>query len=160
MLKFATFLDSISRKNKKQLKIIENILSSSGLQVKANLDNNDPYLYVSVDNGVSFQGIRIYKIGESLAFRVQRENETHPYGKAYKLCLEEFFTDLVSDHINPEKAGKKTADHIVNEIKRFFTQSRDAEDRVAGLDNMNNSDPLGRIVITTNTPEDYANMAF
>lgn len=129
---FGEFVDKKKRESIKQLTILKNILEHNGMKVHNFLESDpdgEPYIYCEspVKNG-SFNGIRIYKIGDQLAFRVQKENKTHPYGSAYPLPIEEMFNDFMSDEgTDQAKAGKKVMEAVSKEIRRFFEKSMEAE---------------------------------
>jgi hypothetical protein len=126
------------------------------MNVRDFMDDQDPYIYLQAPVDLSFQGIRIYKIANTLAYRVQREDTTHPYGKAYMLDVEEMFTDFMSDDISQEKAGKKVMKTVANELKQFFEKSHEAEQEMERSSFDQKGDPLGRTMIKT-TGTDYAN---
>jgi hypothetical protein len=105
---------------------------------------------------VSFEGVRVYKIGSQMAYRVQKEEKTHPYGKAYRSDLEEMFNDFVSDHMDEEKAGKKVMKTVVEELQKFFKASASAEEELMTGD-FGGDDPMGKIVIKS-TGTDYSNL--
>ena len=128
MKTFKEFANRKERQSKKQLKIVKKLLESQGLQVKDHLDDDDPYLFLQKTNdSVSFGGIRIYKIGEQMAFRIQKQESTHPFGQAYPINIEEMFNDLMNDHHKPEEAGKQVIKYVVEEVKRFFDKTAEAE---------------------------------
>jgi hypothetical protein len=125
---FREFIDSKQRDAIKHLKLLEQVFKQSNVKVQNFVDEEEPYIFVySPDDKLSFDGIRVYEIGESIAFRVQKEPETHPYGKAYQLNLEEMFNDFMSDNMKEENAGKKVIKSVVEEVKKFFRKSADAE---------------------------------
>src|ERR1017187_6959111 len=101
MRSFNEFVDKKTREAKKQLGIIEKVLHKNGLKVKSHLnDGTDPYVFIEdPTKQLSFGGVRIYKIGDSISFRVQKEEKTHPYGKAYQLDIEGMYKDLTSDDV-------------------------------------------------------------
>ena len=128
MKTFLEFVDKKTRQAKKELKIISEILSANGLQVKNHLNDIKPYIFVSNPNqSTFFEGIRIYKIGSSIAFRVQNMENTEPYGKSYPLNVEEMYVDLLSDVKNELKAGRKLMKALVEEVNGFFKKSEEAE---------------------------------
>src|SRR5581483_6254789 len=127
MLNFTEFIDKKEREAKKQLKIIEQILSKDGIKVKDHLGDDDPYIYVhNPEKSSLFGGIRIYKVGDNIAYRVQKEEKTEPFGKAYGMDIEEMFEDLIND-FKPEDAGKKIIHAVVQEVKKFFERTAKAE---------------------------------
>lgn len=158
-MKFAEFIDKKEREAKKQLKIIEKILSSHGLKVKDNLDNDDPFLFViNPKKDTFFEGIRIYKIGNQLAFRIQKEEKTEPFGKAYGMDVEEMFTDLVADY-KPEEAGRKIILAVTTEVKKFFEKSSSAEKELRDKDLQR--DPWGKVTVrSSDFGIDYSNLTY
>lgn len=133
MKHFFEFVDRKERESRKHLKLVEKALSGAGLSVKSFTDQDDSYIFVNSTNpNVPFGGIRIYEIGNSLAFRIQKEKDTEPYGKAYVLDLEDMFNDFMSENMEEEKAGKKVIKSLVEEIKEFFDRSAKAESDIVG----------------------------
>lgn len=129
---FGDFVNKKKRETIKQLQTLKNVLEQSGMKVENFLNpdkNEDPYIYcVSPTKNGSFDGIRIYKIGNIIAFRIQKESKTHPYGSAYSLPIEEMFNDFLSDEgSSQEEAGKKVIESVVKEIVKFFDKSLQAE---------------------------------
>ncbi len=155
---FHSFLDKKGRDAKKQLKIVKEILSKHGLKVQDFLEGDeDPYIYVQNNQGgSSFGGVRVYKIGDMIAYRTQKQPKTYPYGNAYTLKINDMYNDLVSDDTKEEEAGKQVIESVAKEIKKFFEVSLKA-DREAQKKMMTDpTDPLNRVLITT-TGTDYSN---
>jgi lipoate-protein ligase A len=157
MKTFVEFVNKKEREAKRHLKIIKKLLESQGMKVTDHLDDSDePYIFMfNPQQNVTFDGIRIYQIGTQIAFRIQKEETTQPFGKAYPLDIEEMFNDLMSDHHKPEDAGKKVVEAVANEIKKFFIQSADAERDLRNGE----FDPMGKIVIRGGQ-SDYSNMVY
>ena len=107
MKQFLEFIDRRQREAIRHLKLVEKMLKKNGMDVRSFLEEDEPYIFVKTTEDVSFEGIRIYEIGNSLAYRVQKEPETHPYGTAYSLNLEDMFSDFMSDNINEDQAARK-----------------------------------------------------
>lgn len=152
---FLEFTDKKERQAKRHLKIIKKLLESRGMKVADHLKDEDPYIFMfNPSENVSFGGIRIYQIGSQIAYRIQKEEHTHPFGKAYPLDIEEMFHDLMSDYHKPEEAGKKVVEAVIEEVKDFFAQSADAENelRSAEFDN-------GKIMMSS-MGSDYSNMVY
>jgi hypothetical protein len=124
-MKFSSFLDIKHRQVKKELGIIKEILSNE-FQVEDFLSKDDPYIYLKSTEDAPFQGVRIYKIGSNIAYRIQNDSETEPYGKAYPLNLEEIFNDIIPD-MNEEEAGEAVMSALVAEFQNFFKKSAEAE---------------------------------
>ncbi len=153
---FMEFVDRKQRESRRHLKIVESLLKSHGLQVKGHLDDEDPYVYLkSTHPKLSFDGVRIYEIGNSLAYRIVKEEKTEPFGKAYSLNLEEMFNDFMSENnVKEEQAGKKVIEGVLNELKKFFDKSATAERE------MKKGDPDGNGVILRTGGTDYSSLVF
>ena len=132
---FSEFVDKKTREAKKQLKLVEKLLEKRGLKIKSHLEEVDPYVYVEEPTKqLSFGGVRVYKIGDSISFRVQKEEKTHPYGKAYQLDIEGMYKDLLSDDMSETKAGEEVITAVTKEIRNFFVKSSDAEKDLRSMD--------------------------
>lgn len=131
MKSFGEFVDKKARETQKQLELIHKLLERGGFKVKEHLHEGDPFIYVE-DSGKqsSFGGVRIYKIGDSISFRIQKEEKTHPYGRAYLLDIEAMFKDLTSDDYTEGEAGKKVIEAVRQEIRLFFNKSAAAEKEI------------------------------
>lgn len=157
---FVEFVDKKEREAKKHLKIVKKLLESQGMKVADHLKDDDPYIFVfNPGQNIAFDGVRIYQIGTQIAFRIQKEENTHPFGRAYPLPVEDMFNDLMSDNHKPELAGKKVIESVTEEVKSFFIKSANAEKDLRGSEFGNASDPMNKIAIrSTNT--DYSNMVY
>tara|TARA_Y100000034_G_C6857003_1_gene389608 strand:+ start:31 stop:540 length:510 start_codon:yes stop_codon:yes gene_type:complete len=161
---FGEFVDKKKRECLRQLKLVKQLLESSGLKVENFLDTDDkddPYIFcfMPTKNG-SFDGIRIYRIGEEIAFRIQKENKTHPYGSAYPLPIEEMFHDFLSDEdADQKKAGEKVIKSVVKEIRRFFDKSVEAEREERERDIEQEKDTEGNVLVRT-TGTDYSSLVY
>lgn len=153
---FMEFVDRQQRESRRHLKIMEKLLKSQGMQVKLHTEDEDPYLFVKASAPkLSFDGIRVYEIGTTLAYRVVKEEKTEPYGKAYALNLEEMFNDFMGENkMEEEQAGKKVIESVTNELKKFFDKSEKAEKELKAGD----LDGTGIILRTGGT--DYASLVF
>jgi hypothetical protein len=127
MKQFLEFVDRRQRDGRKHLKIIERILRNGKFQVYSHIEEDEPYIFVKSPKKLSFEGIRIYEIGEMIAYRIQKEEKTHPYGKARLLDLEEMFNDFMSENMKEKEAGKKVMQNLIEEIQKFFLRTADAE---------------------------------
>lgn len=149
---FVEFIDRKHREAKKKLKLVKKLLETDNFEVVSRLDEEEPYLYVrntEADSNVG--GIRIYEIGGSIAYKVQRTEDVQPYGDAYLLDLEEMFHDYMTETDNEEKAGKQVIKSANREIKKFFQKSAEAESALL------NKDPEQRVIMKTGGT-DYASM--
>ena len=162
---FGEFVDKKKRDSVRELELIKGLLESNGLKVENFLKTShedEPYVFCfSPTRNGSFDGIRIYKIGNSLAFRIQKENKTHPYGSAYPLPVEDMFNDFLSDEdVDQMKAGKKVIESVNKEIRRFFDKSVEAErdERSQGVDG-DEGDSEGNVMVRT-TGTDYSSLVY
>jgi len=159
---FGEFVDKKKRESIRQLTLLKQMLESAGMKVENFLTNegDEPYIFCyAPSDGAGFDGVRIYKIGDQLAFRVQKENKTHPYGTAYPLPVEEMFHDFLSDEdVDQMKAGKKVVEAVTKEVRRFFDKSVEAEkdDRSNSL---KQSDGQGDVLVRT-TGTDYSALVY
>jgi hypothetical protein len=148
---FGEFVDKKSREAKKQLSIVREMLQRNGMKVAdfVESDEENPYIFVhNPQSDSSFGGVRIYKIADKIAFRIAREEKTHPYGRAYALKIPEMFNDYVSDDFKQEEAGKKVIESVVKEVQKFFATSAKAErDLQVKGSQVGTDDPLGRVLI-------------
>lgn len=159
---FGDFVDKKKRESIRQLKLVKSMLESTGMKVENYLDLDDedhePYIFCyNPTKSNSFDGIRIYKIGSDLAFRIQKESKTHPYGSAYPLPIETMFYDFLSDDdVDEKKAGKKIIESIGKEIRKFFAKSSEADknERDKNID-----DNSGDIIVKS-TGTDYSSMIY
>jgi hypothetical protein len=118
---FLEFIDRKQREAKRQLKIVEKSLRKGKLHVYSHIEDDDPHLFVKANNKkLSFEGIRIYHIGDGIAYRVQKLEKTEPYGKSYALNVEEMYNDFMSENMDEKEAAEKVMEAMVNEIKKFF----------------------------------------
>ena len=159
MSSFGEFVDKKTRNAKKRLSLVEKILQRGGLQTKSHMEEgDDPFIFVNVPNKrVSFAGVRVYQIGETIAYRVQKEEKTHPYGKAYRLDIEEMYDDLVSDEdISEKKAAYMVIEALPKEIKMFFEKSALAEREMRDNQFDQMGDPLSRVMVGSQGT-DYSN---
>lgn len=148
---FLEFVDRKQREAIKHLTLMEKLLNTSGMQVSSFLEDENPYIFVkSPNNRLGFDGIRIYEIAGMVAYRVQREIKTEPFGKAYLLDIEDMFNDFMSENMKEEDAGKKVVESVIKEIKKFFDKSAKAEQELID----NGQDGAGIILKTGGT--DYS----
>lgn len=158
---FGEFVDKKKRESIHQLRLVKSLLERGGMKVEnfleAEDDSHEPYIFCHNPTKTgSFDGIRIYKIGTDLAFRVQKESKTHPYGSAYPLPIETMFYDFLSDDgVDEKKAGQKIIESISKEVRKFFDKSAEAdrEEREKGVDGMGD-------VMVRNTGTDYSSMVY
>lgn len=158
---FGEFVDKKKRESIKQLTILKKILEHHGMRVDNFLNaesDDEPYVFCAspTKNG-SFDGVRIYKIGDQLAFRVQKESKTHPYGSAYPLPIEEMFNDFLSDEgTDQHQAGKKVMEAVSKEIRRFFEKSLEAESQERKANIESEKDGAGNVSVGSTGGTDYS----
>lgn len=133
---FRDFLDTKNREAVKHLKIINKILEKNNMQSESHLDSDEPYVFLKANNrNLSFSGVRIYKIGDTLAFRIQKENKTAPYGAAYPIAVEDMFDQLISeDGVDEQKAGMEVMKAIIDHFNKFFEESSKAEKELRDIE--------------------------
>jgi hypothetical protein len=149
MLKsFGNFVDKKKRDGLNQLRIIEKLLRKEGMKVESFLEQErDPYLFCeNPKKDLNFEGVRIYKIGSSIAFRIQKESKTHPYGRAYPIPIEDMFNDFMTDEgVDEQRAGTMVIEAVGKELRRFFDMSLEAdkENREAQSEDRASSSAVG-----------------
>ena len=153
MQNFMEFVDRKQRETRHRLGLIKDILEAHDFKVKPHLHADDPYLFVKADNKkVPFEGVRVYHIGDQVAFRVQNLEDSEPYGNAYALKMEDMFNDFMSENMTEEEAGKKVMESVAKEIKKFFAMSAKASEEIR----TGQKDGIGTIIKTGGT--DYSAM--
>lgn len=158
MRTFRDFLGGKKREAKRQLSMIKEILKQGGFKVDDFLDEHfeEPYIYCYNPNkDTSFKGIRVYKIGDQIAYRVQRESETHPFGTAYLIDMDSLFNDIMSDGITKkEDIGHKLMEEVIKKIKSFFKESAQAEKEEDEWDD--DGDSMGMVHVRNPLGGDYS----
>jgi len=161
---FGEFVDKKKRECIRQLLLVKQLLEQNGMKVENFLDTDsrdDPYVFcfMPTKNG-SFDGIRIYKIADQIAFRIQKENKTHPYGSAYPLPIEEMFHDFLTDKDSDQrKAGEKVIKSVVKELRRFFDKSIEAEREERERNIEQEKDSEGNVLVRS-TGTDYSSLVY
>lgn len=154
MQTFNEFVFRQTREAQKHLEIVKKLLEQNNFKVKDHTkDNDDPFLFVSSpEHNLSFGGIRVYQIGDDIAFRPQKGPENQAYGLAQSLDVQEIYTDLLDEDIPSEKMAETLIHAIVNKLNSFFEKAKEAEqEKPGGI-----LDPLNRAYIRSNGT-DYAN---
>ena len=161
---FGEFVDKKKRESIRQLKILGQLLEHSGMKVERFLETQDntedPYIFCfNPSKNGGFDGIRIYKIGDQIAFRIQKENKTHPYGSAYPIPVEEMFQDFLTDEeIDENAAGKKVIESVSKEVKKFFERSIESEKE--DRQSMIGQDKEKGDVLIKSTGTDYSSLVY
>lgn len=141
-MNFTSFLNNKKEQSKKQLEIIRDVLIEGEFEIDDFTNENEPYIFCqSKQKDLNFEGIRIYKIGSKIAYRIQNESETEPYGKAYSLEIENAFQDLISN-MDEEKAADHVKNLIIKELNSFFEESAKAQEKI----NIGKFDPQSQII--------------
>lgn len=132
---FREFVEKKDREGLKQLKTLQKVLQHAGFKVESYLGNDeDAYIFVfSGNKELSFEGVRIYKIADQITYRVQKEKDTHPFGKAYVLEVESIYNDFISENGDEAKSGEKVIKDITHQLKKFFEKSLAAEKEIRYL---------------------------
>jgi hypothetical protein len=157
---FGSFVDKKKRESIRQLELMKKILEQNNFKVRdfLNEQDSDPYIFCyNPLKDSSFEGIRIYKIGNELAFRIQKESQTHPYGSAYPLPVESMFNDFLTDNTDEDEVSKQLVEAIGKEINNFFEKSSKAEESSRKLSY--NKDSVGSVLVRS-TGTDYASLIY
>lgn len=156
---FKEFVEKKTRQAKRKLGIIKKMFEMHDIKIKDNLDEVEgfdelePYLFVfNPQGGTTFEGVRVYSIGGEIAFRAQRDFDTHPFGRAYHIDVEKIFDGLMENEKNEEDAAKGVIDGVVQEVKAFFKKSEKSQKDAPLM----TTDPLNQVYMRS-TGTDYAN---
>lgn len=142
-MRFSSFLDKKNKQIRNELGVVRDVLKEANFKVEDFLCDDHPYLFLqNPENGLDFDGVRIYKIGSNLAYRIQKENKTAPYGEAYSLDIEGMFEDLITD-MDENKATEHIKKAIHEEFKNFFKKSVEAQENI----NSGALDPHSKVII-------------
>ena len=153
-MRFSAFVDRKTNKARRELEVVRDVLSGGGVKVEDRLKEHDPYLFVpSTKQSLDFGGVRIYKVGSSVAYRLQNESGSEPYGTSYPLDIEGMFEELISD-MGEEKAAEEVKKAVVEEIKGFFERSLEAQDELSS----SGFDPHSKIMVVPGKASDISNM--
>ena len=160
MSTFGEFVNKTARQAKKRLDLVEKVLVRERFVVRPHLDDTvEPYIYVANSNNrLSFGGVRVYITGESVAYRVQKDDKTHPYGKSYRLDIEEMYNDLMSEEdMTEKKAATEVIEAVGKELNKFFQESLKAEKEIKHSEFDAIGDPLGRVSVRSSMT-DYGSL--
>jgi hypothetical protein len=142
-MRFSSFLDKKNREVKSQLSVIRDVLKEANFKVEDFLCDESPYLFLqNTEEGLDFEGVRIYKVGSNIAYRIQKENKTAPYGAAYSLNIEDMFEDLITD-VDEDKIAEQIKKAIKEEFNNFFKKSLKAQEEI----NSSSVDPLSKALV-------------
>jgi GGDEF domain-containing protein len=152
---FREFLGGKKREAQRQLHMVMKVLEQSGFKVEDHLEQFDePYIFCYNPNkDTSFKGIRLYKIGDQIAYRVQRESKTHPFGTAYMIDMDGIFNDLMGDGVTKkEELGRKVMEEVAKTLRNFFQESAQAEKQEDQWDD----DAMGQVHVRNALGGDYS----
>lgn len=156
---FSEYLNTKKREAVKQLQILKQVLESGGLKVESFLEQkfSDPYIYCFNPNkDTTFKGVRIYQIGDKIAYRVQRESKTHPYGTAYIIDVDSIFNELMGSGVTKkEHLGKKVIKEVIDTLNAFFKESARVEKEA---DKWDDEDSIGSVHVRNPLGGDYSSM--
>ena len=153
---FIEFVNKKQRENRRHLGLVKRLLERQNMKVADHREDDDPYIFVPTpQQSLSFDGLRIYNVGNMLAYRVQKREDTSPYGRAYPMDLEEMYNDYMGDDFKEEEAAKQIMQAVGEELARFFKKSSEAEGEIRGAELDKHADGgMGNIVVP-NTSGDY-----
>jgi len=148
-----TFLEYSYAKNKetkKRLLLIKKCLEQDGLKVDDVTDDVKPFIFCHTPlKNLSFDGIRIFENGSTMSFQTAKKKSTLPYGVARELPVNDIFYQIQEFQPDQEKAAEELSKEIAKLVRKFFKQSKIAEDDLMGkvIDGSSGSDKAGAIVI-------------
>lgn len=153
-MRFSAFVDKKTNKARRELEVVRDILKDGGVKVEDFLKGSEPYLFVpSTKKTLDFGGVRIYKVGNNVAYRIQNESSTEPYGQSYPLDIEGMFEEIISD-MGEEKAAEEIKKAVLEEINNFFEKSLEAQDELGSSE----FDPHNKIMVVPGRSTDLSNM--
>jgi|APGre2960657373_1045057.scaffolds.fasta_scaffold00093_20 hypothetical protein len=163
MKTFLEFNNMLEQHTKEDLEMLLYIFEKDGLRVESFLDSEDiPYIFIyNPLEDTSFQGVRVYKLGDILAFKVQRYPESKSYGKAYPIEIQDMYDNFIADKKTKEEAVKELRKILCKNMRDFFKKSKVAEDKIvrSQIHDPDALDGAGQIVIR-NTGTDYSNTVY
>jgi len=152
-LRFSSFVDKRVNRDRKELEVVRDVLKQGGVKVEDFTEKDDPHLFVAAtEGGLDFGGVRVYKIGSRMAYRIQNEASTEPYGESYPINIEGLFEDLITD-MDDEKAAEEIKKAIVGEMKGFFKKSLEAQNELSS----DGADPHNKIIVVPGKSGDLSN---
>ena len=157
---FLEFVNKRRRDGKRHLTILEKVFKHGKLPAKSFMDEDTPYIYLMAPNDErSFGGVRVYQVGDTIAYRVQKQEHTEPFGRPYLLDLDEMYEDFMMDDIKEEEAAKRIVQAVADELTRFFRKSKEAEEDFQDMEFDRQTDSMGKIILRP-TGSDYANSVY
>jgi len=144
-------------------------LKKGGLAVINRIhQQNDPHIWVQAHpQPEEYRGIRVYLLGNICAFRVQKLENTQPYGKSYLLNMQEMYDDILenmgekADDKDPAKAVEILIKQVSDTIRKFYIDSiKDEEEFLsAQLDGPSRQD-IGGAALLPVTGIDYSSTVY
>lgn len=157
---FLEFVNKNKRDGKRHLTILEKVFQRGNMTVKPFMDEDNPYIYVAAPTKeMSFGGVRVYQIGDTIAYRIQKQENTEPFGRPYLLDVEEMYEDFMADDIKEDEAAKRIVQAVADEVSRFFRKSKEAERDFQDVEFDKQTDGMGKIVLKP-TGTDYSNTVY
>lgn len=163
MKTYLEFYNILKQEKQEDLETLMFVLRKDGLRVEdfSELDEN-PYIYCyNPLEDTSFQGVRIYKHGDILAFKVAKFPDSQPYGAAYSIDLQGMYDALIEEKKEKKDALKELCKKVSAEMRKFFRKSKVAEDKIvkSQVRDPDALDGAGQITIR-NTGTDYSNQVY
>lgn len=120
---FSDYLKSRNYSGRRKLAIFAEVMRRADLHVIPRFDGAEPHLFVS--RGPDRTGVRIYEIGDRLAFRVQDLPDGEPHGRAFGIDVQRLFEEIIEeiDDKTPENAAWLLLGELGNAMKSFFADS-------------------------------------
>lgn len=160
-----TFLEFTFAQHKEtidRLALVKKILEKDGFRVDEFFDDKKPYIFCfnPLEN-LDFQGIRIFENGKTMSFQVCKNKDTLPYGIARGLDINDLFDQICEFETDKKEATESLIKEVAKEIRKFFRQSKNAEDEMMNkiIDGQSSGDKAGSIVVR-NAGTDYANQVY
>jgi hypothetical protein len=162
-----TFLEYINRTDDlavKRLRVLKRALEQGGFLVKDFvLAEDDPHIFVYALPKIStFEGVRFYIFGDTLAFRPQKKVDTEPYGESYSFNVQDMFDDMMlefgDDKQDKNKPVKECLRKMAQELRTYFIKSKKAEEELVKvqLSDIEDKDSTSDGIVINTTGTDYA----
>jgi hypothetical protein len=169
MLTFLEYsIHRVREQQPKKLKLLLQAIKAAGLVAIDHTDNEkDPHIFLKAfPQPEEFDGVRVYILGHIVAFRVQKNEGTSPYGKAYLLDMQKIYEDLLEEEDpNTEEEKRETLKKLVrkigDKIRNFWKDSiKDEEEQLKDeLGSMNRTD-IGGAMLAPAYGGDYSNAVY
>jgi len=150
MQTFFEFFKRDEYESRKHLKLLKKVFSDDGMYSIDFTDgeHEEPYIYVAAPSDVSYQGLRVYQKGNILAFRVQKNPKTVPYGTPVEIKIQNILDKILMDVDNEDDAVENLNKEICKIVKDFFKQTKTAEEKILNAELSDDSlDGFGQITI-------------